>query len=238
MYAFSLFGKYTGTVDIATTDLSGSSVVASSAVYSVTSLGYISAVSPASGVVYPAGSYQYDLTTTATISETFYGMHGVPYYQITTKTGTPNPINQLANFTDAGFAAHNTKSDPICFLDYGLVHSSGTTYNVYTLVPDAALGADEWANCQNSSIPVAASAVGTLDITRVTVNGTPIFQFTGGSGTFASNPYSFLLFGLMTSQSKVYMGWITSAGSDVSTSYNLNKTAMDAALTAWGVPTF
>jgi hypothetical protein len=221
---------------ISTIDLSGMPIVASSAVLAVTSMGYISAVAPASAV-YPAGSYEFDLTSTYTQTDVGYGLNAQSQWAVTTKAGTATPISQ-ANFSDAGFAAHASISDPICFLNYGLVHTTGTTYEVYWLVPDAPLSVDEWPDCLNSSIPGTAVPVGTMDMSIVMVNGTPIIRFTGGTNSFASNPYANFLIGYLPSRNTAYWGWVSSAGSGVSTSYTLNKTAMDAALTAWGVPTF
>ncbi len=226
---------------ITTVNLSGTPVVASSAVPAITALGYASAVSPASAV-YPAGSYEYDLSNTVTAATPGYWFSVIPATAVTTVAGSATPINQT-NFTTAGFAAHATTADPICLTGLGFVHKIGVTYDAYGLTLNAGVPAMTMGTCQNASIVGGAVSSGTIDLTFVTVNGAPIVTFSNGTGIFvggtAYGAYIASLFlGLSPAVGAAYYGNVFPAGTTTSSSFWLNKTAMDAALQAWGAPTY
>lgn len=217
--------------------LSGKSVSASSAVPAMTSLGMASAVLPAAAT-YPPGSYEYATVDTSTQTTTVYFLDAVPDGAVTTTAGPlSNPLNL------ASYRTHTTKADPVCpgAWGYALVNPTGTgdTYDVYNLSFSGPVPIGTLSNCQNASISASASKIGTVDLSLVTVNGTQMIRFINLTGSFGPNDA--LVGGFVAqlpSDAKGYFGSVSSAGTSTSTSYVLNKTAMDAALTAWGVPTF
>jgi hypothetical protein len=221
------------TVAITTTDLSGKAIVASSAVPAVDSLGASSFVSPATAN-YPSGSFEYVFSSSATSTASAYTLTAISTWQVTTTTV---PIT-ATNFNAAGFAAHS-QADPICVVGLGLflAHSSGATYNSYYSTYNAGVPSGTPITCQNSNIATATSN-GTLDLTFSTVNGVPIVSFSNPTGV---NSYANLgnqFIGFLPTPGNAYYGTVQLPGSSTGTSYWLNQTAMNAALTAWSVPVF
>jgi hypothetical protein len=218
-------------------DLSGRPISANSAVPAMTSLGMASAVLPAAAV-YPPGSYEYATVDTSTQTTTVYFLNVFPDYAVTTKTvPLSNPLNL------ASYRTHTTKADPVCpgAWGYALVATgTGDTYDVYNLSFADAVPIGTLKNCQNASISASAAKIGTVDLSLVTVNGTQMIRFINLTGSFSPNDV--LVDGLISQipgDVTGYFGSVSSTSTSTpTTSYTLNKTAMDAALTAWGVPTF
>jgi hypothetical protein len=76
-FTFADVSLGTASVTISTTNLSGTTIAASSMVPAIDTLGYASSVSPASAV-YPAGSYAYTLSSLNTTTITQYWIHADP----------------------------------------------------------------------------------------------------------------------------------------------------------------
>lgn len=225
-----VYGTAHGT--ITTINLSGTAIVASSAVPAIDHLGHASSVLPASAL-YPNGSYEFDVNFTNSSMPVEYMLWGSPDFAVTTKI---IPITS-ANFNASGFVTHNVTTDPICVNGIGLVYTgTGSTYDVYALVPNVVLAADVQPTCLNASIAPGAVSLGKYDLTFTTLNTAPIVTFTYKPGTGSSSFANYLI-GLLSNTP--YGGTVSLARpATTSTTYGLNKTAMDAALTAWGVPTY
>ena len=221
------------TVTISTTNLSGTTIAASSMVPAIDSLGYASSVSPASAT-YPANSYAYTLSELDTYSTPAYWLYAQSSNEVSTVSGSSTPIN-ATNFTTAKFAQHTTITDPICVGGWGMVFKAGTTstYNLYGLVLNAHVPAFTVPSCQNASI--MAPILGTYDLSFVTINGASVVKFSTPTGWFQTN-IDFLGndFISVLPTGTAYYGTITPAGTTTSTTYWLNKTAMYAAMNAWG----
>ncbi len=227
-----------GTITVSTIDLSGQTVVASSAVPAVTSSGAASAVSP-TPATYPAGSYEYVWSETLVTTTTGYELHAAPSNAVTTAASSPTPVN-AANFNAAGFAAHST-TDPICFDGFMLAYKGGVTYDSYPPTPNAGVPPGAMMTCQNSHIAAGATPLGSIDLTFSTVNGVPIVTISNRTGMYAGTLYSYLtnrFVGFVPSLGVAYPGYIVLPGTSTYPLYFLNQTAMNAALQAWGVPTF
>lgn len=227
-----------GTVTVSTIDLSGQTVVASSAVPAVTSSGAASSVSPATAS-YPAGSYEYVWSETFVVTTTGYVLYAHPYNAVTTAASSPTPVN-AANFNAVGFAAHST-ADPICIAGLFLAYRSGATYDSYPPTANAGLQNGTVLTCQNSYIAPGATPLGSIDLTFSTVNGLPIATISNPQGMYTAAGYSYLasgFVGFVPSLGTAYYGTVMSPGTSTYPAYFLNQTAMNAALQAWGVPTF
>ena len=220
------------TVTISTTNLSGSTIAASSMVPAIDPLGYASSVSPASAT-YPANSYGYTLSELDTSTTPAYWLYATSDYEVTTAASSPAPINQ-ANFTAAGFALHTSTADPICLWGYGLVNKTGTTYDFYALTLNTGVPTGTMPTCQTASI--TTSSLGTYDLSFAPIMGTTVVTFSHPTGFFSATVDLFgkSVVGVLSTFDKAYLGSITPAGTTTVTTYWLNKAAMDAAMNAWG----
>jgi hypothetical protein len=230
-FTFSDVSLGNASVTISTTNLSGTTIAASSMVPAIDTLGYASSVSPASAI-YPAGSYAYTLSSLGTTTTTQYWVYADPINEVTTVASSPTPINQ-ANFTAAKFAFHSTTADPICMGAYGLVYKNGTTYDFYALKLNAGVPTGTMPTCQTASI--TTSSLGTYDLSFVSIMGTPVVTFSNPTNLFQTTDiFSNFVLGVLPMFNKAYYGNITPIGTTTVATYWLNKTAMDAAMNAWG----
>jgi hypothetical protein len=216
---------------ITTINLSGTVIVASSAVPAIDHLGQASSVSPAFAF-YPAGSYEFDVAYSNSSMPEEYVLWGRPDFAVTTIAGSITS----ANFDAIHFAAHATTDNPICVNGMGLVYTGpgSTRYSAYALTLKSGVAADVHPTCLNASIASGASVLGTYDLTFTTLNTAPIVTFTNISGYSGFANY---LMGVLSNT--VYGGSKSPARAATNaTTYGLNKTAMDAALQAWGVPVY
>ena len=229
------FGSFTQA--ITTFNLSGTTISASPMIPAVDSLGNASSVSPASAI-YPANSYAYQLTGTGTSTATEYWVYAEPADEVTTAAASVTPINN-ANFTAAKFKLHASTADPICVGGYGLVYSgTGNVFNFYALSLNGGVHPGTNNTCQNST--TYGAPVGTYDLSFTPVIGsTTVVTFSNPTVWFATTDlFSSLVVGVLPSLDKAYYGDVVPVGTSTSTTYYLNKTAMDAALQqAWGMTT-
>lgn len=228
------FGSFTQAITMF--NLSGTTISASPMIPAVDSLGNASSVSPASAI-YPANSYAYQLTGTGTSTATEYWVYAEPADEVTTAASSVTPINS-ANFTAAKFALHSTTTDPICLNGFALVHKTGATYDFYGMTLNAGVHSGSLATCTNAT--VVGLPIGTYDLSFAPVIGTTtVVTFSNPTAGFViTDPFSNLVVGVLPSLDKAYYGDVIPAGTSTSTTYFLNKTAMDAALQqAWGMTT-
>jgi len=233
-YADTGFGSFSMT--FATANMSGRAIVADPLfVPAVDAYGNASSVLPASAI-FPTSSYAYQLTSTATHATPAYWIYADANNEVTTLASSLLPITQ-ANFSAVGFAQHASMTDPICVGGYGLVYGGfGNSYFIFGLTLNAGVPAGSYPTCNNASIGVTAAPKGTYDVSFVSVMGTTVVTFSNPFGEIAtSNPFGNYVVGVLPSLNKAYFGDVIPVGTSTTTSYWMNKTAMDAALQAWGV---
>jgi hypothetical protein len=160
-----------------------------------------------------------------------------PSTEVTTFDSSVTPTFTHANFTPTEFAKHASTADPICVGGFGLVRNTGDIYYFYELTLKGGVHPGTNPTCKNSNI---GALFGTYVVSFVTIMNTTVVTFSSPTGTFGSaNTFGQFVIGVLPlPHDKAYFGGISPAGTSTSTSYSLNKTAMDAVMQAWGVEKF